>query len=315
MFLAGQAGFRLHSIPSSVERILWINVTAPSLGDALMDTSGRVLLRGRIVSLLTHPKNASLFEHEPDFETVWSITPENLRKVSGAQFDLVILDSFSPKSLAVKIKVARQVPFVGLYGFLNAFEVHRTIYSFRRLEKLLGLAPTSQPTLSLKRGNSTRRQSINQALCIAFAIGGEWGFRTYPHWSAVLKELVGLKMRLVLLGSSNGMREAEALMVQFGSAIENRVGQTSLHGLIEALPSFDLFVGADGGLWHIASACGVPSVALHADCELYDEMGDWHSRAGKQPECIPLRANQSVSEISPEAIVRAIKVMLTKLRS
>lgn len=315
MLLIGQTGLKRQAIPPDARKILWINVTAPSLGDALMDTSGRVLLNSRSVSLLTHQKNAGLFEGEPDLEQVWSITPENLKAASRAQFDLVILDSFSPKSLAVKAKVAKKTPFVGLYGFLNAFEVHRIVYSFRRLEGLLGLQPAARPMLRLKGGGMAAPRSINQPPCIALGIGGEWNFRTYRHWSAVLRELTRLNLRLVLFGSTNGVEEADSLVSQFGSSIESRVGKTSLSDLKRTLPNFDLFVGADGGLWHLASACGIPSVALHADCELYDEAANWHSRAGAYPDCIPLHADQAVSQICPELVTGAVREMLARLRN
>jgi ADP-heptose:LPS heptosyltransferase len=315
MLLIGQASLMRRSITPDAREILWINVTAPSLGDALMDTSGRALLNGRSVSLLTHQKNAGLFEHEPDLEQVWSITPEDLKAASRVQFDLVILDSFSPKSLALKAKVAKSTPFVGLYGFLNAFEVHRIYYSFRRLEKLLGLQPTAQPRLSLRRAGAGVPRSINQPPHVALGIGGEWNFRTYQHWSAVLRELTRLNLHLVLLGSANGIKDAETLVSQFGSSIENQVGKTSLSDLRKTLSSFDLFVGADGGLWHLASACGIPSVALHADCELYDEAGNWRSRAGGYPDCIALHAGQAVSQISPERVIGAVKEMLARLRN
>ena len=58
--LFGQRRCLVEAVPPSVQRILWINLTAPSLGDSLMDLSARRLLAGREVHLLTSGKNAAL---------------------------------------------------------------------------------------------------------------------------------------------------------------------------------------------------------------------------------------------------------------
>ncbi len=314
MKLRGQKSLMLDHIPSDAQRILWINITAPSLGDALMDTSGRVLLRERQVVLLTDPKNAELFNTDPVFVQVLRADSDGVRQASTSKFDLIILDSFSPSSLKLKIRAAKTIPFVGVYGFLNAYEVHRIFYSFRRLEHLLALPPDAMPRLSIGAANNQIQQARIPAR-IAIAVGGEWSFRTYLNWGPVISALLQIDHSIVLLGSENGRSIADALVGDFGSSINNMVGKTTLGSAIITLMACNLFVGADGGLWHVASACGLPSVALHADCQLYDEMGNWHSRAGAEPLCIPIRAVRSVNEITPEMVLNAVQTLKLRLRS
>jgi hypothetical protein len=315
MKLRGQKPLLLDHIPSDAQRILWINVTAPSLGDALMDTSGRVLLRERQVVLMTDPKNAELFNTEdPFFSEVLRADSDGVRQASKSTFDLIILDSFSPSSLKLKIRAAKKTPFVGLYGFLNGYEVHRIFYSFRRLERLLTLPPDAIPRLSVGVANS-QIQHIRIPARIAIAVGGEWSFRTYLNWGPVVSTLLQMGHSIVLLGSENGRGIADALTRDFGDSILNLVGKTTLNSAVASLMDCEFFVGADGGLWHVASARGLPSVSLHADCQLYDEMGAWHSRAGAEPPCVPIRAVRNVNEITPEMVLNAVQTLKLRLRS
>jgi hypothetical protein len=304
----------LDHIPSDAQRILWINITAPSLGDALMDTSGRVLLRERQVVLMTDPKNAELFDTDLIFSQVLRVDSDGVRQASTSKFDLIILDSFSPSSLKLKIQAAKKTPFVGLYGFLNAYEVHRIFYSFRRLEHLLALPPDAIPRLSIEATNSQIRPTRSPTR-IAIAVGGEWPFRTYLHWGPVISALLQMGHSIVLLGSENGRGIANELTRDLGDAICNLVGKTKLSSAVSALMDCDFFVGADGGLWHVASACGLPSIALHADCQLYDVVGNWHSRAGAEPPCVPIRAVRNVNEVTPEMVLNAVQTLKLRLRS
>jgi hypothetical protein len=314
MKLRGQRALLLDYIPSDAQRILWINITAPSLGDALMDTSGRVLLRERQVALMTDPKNAELFDTDPVFVQLLRADSDGVQKASTSKFDLIILDSFSPSSLKLKIRAAKTTPFVGLYGFLNAYEVHRIFYSFRRLEHLRSLPPVAVPHVSIGTPNSQTHPGQNPAR-VAIAVGGEWPFRTYLNWSPVVSALLQMGHSIVLLGSENGRDTADALTRDFGDSISNLVGKTTLNSAKAALMDCDLFIGADGGLWHVASACSLPSVALHADCQLYDGVGHWHSRAGAEPPCVPIRAVRNVNEITPEMVLNAVQTLKLRLRS
>lgn len=315
MLFRRQVSLEKKRIPASARRILWINLTAPSLGDALMDTAGRSLLAGRSITLVTRSQNAGLFQGDRFFDCVFKVEDEKWKSLRESAFDLVILDSYSPRSIRLKVRLAPCTPFVGIYGFLNAYEVHRIIYSFRRLEYLLSVRDLNTPKLIpgwVFRGGERRKP---RNLRVAVAIGGEWPFRTYKHWPDVVRGLASESLEIVLVGSQNGINDARLIVTEADSSVKNLVGKTSLPELFELLGDCDLFLGADGGLWHIASACGLPSICLHADCHLYDPSGAWRSRAGEQPSCVAIRAERNVNDIDPELITRAASDLISKLKN
>lgn len=315
MVLRRQVSLERDCIQESAKRILWINLTAPSLGDALMDTAGRCLMAGRSITLLTRSHNVGLFQSDPFFDHVFKVEDDEWKILRENVFDLVVLDSYSPRSVSLKAKLAPSTPFVGLYGYLNGYEVHRIIYSFRRLECLLGIRNLNTPKLipGWPLRNSERGRA--RKLKVAVAVGGEWSFRTYKHWVDVIRGLASDSIEMILLGSQNGGDDAKLIEDEAGRLVTNLVGKTSLPELFKLLDDCDLFLGADGGLWHIASACGLPSVCLHADCHLYDETGGWWSRAGEEPGCVALSAERTVNEIDPLLITRVASDLIATLKN
>lgn len=293
--------------PEDIKKVLWINMTAPSLGDALMDTAGRVLLEPFELTLVTHEANAPLFENDPFFKKVYA--RNNLPQ--RVESDFVILDSYSPRTVFLKLRLAPSKRYVGLFGYLNAYEVHRAIFSFRRLEWLTGkyTADTVYLTVGLSRGVKGYKVAGTKKR-LAIAVGGEWAFRTYGEWGAVIERLASHDIDILLVGSSNGCVEALRLADTFGERLQNFVGATTISEVAAILRGCDAFVGADGGLWHLASACGVPSVALHADCQLYDHEGKWCSRAAHAPVSVALRGEKSVNEILPRDVVSVVLQIL-----
>ncbi|NBT36259.1 MAG: hypothetical protein EBT03_12135, partial [Betaproteobacteria bacterium] len=229
------------------------------------------------------------------------------------RYDLVLVDSFSPRSLRPKILVDRALPFVGLYGFLNGFEIHRTFFSFGRLAKLLSLpgSEVSRARLTISLGQSQLNAPPKvQENSIAVGIGGEWSFRTYTRWREVI-ELLPPEWPLVMLGSSNGRELAEQIEERIGREnLQNLVGHTSLEETCWVLRRCQIYIGADGGLWHLASACGVPSVVLIADCGLFDAKGIRVGRDTLNPHSEVLHAEGRVDEVPPQRVVKAAERFL-----
>lgn len=292
----------LQSIRDTDRNILWVNWSAPSLGDSLMDLSGRVMLTERRVTLLTHPKNVELYSLDPYFAAVYS-DPIALRAENRVSaFDLVVCDAFSPRVLILKLLVAPWTPFVGLYGYLNGFEVHRTLYAFARMRELLGLKSfnhSARPTIFLA---PEERQVARFDVCIA--VGGEWVFRTYEHWFKVIEALLKQGLKVCLVGSSNGLGMADRIRTQFPE-VESTVGLLSLQRVTVQISLCRYFIGADGGLWHIASAIPIPTVVLFADCAIVDDSGLIVTRETTDMVCETLYHEREVSQIPPEEILDA----------
>ena len=295
----------LNRIADEHRCVLWINWAAPSLGDSLMDLSARVLLDGREVVLLTHTKNKTLFENDDYYCSVFSDYRELIAKYGKSYFDLVICDSYSPRVLSKKLTVAPFVPFVGLYGYLNGFEVHRTYFAFARMRELLALnkfVHPIRPTLSLHE--RLKKQTPEMDVCIS--VGGEWSFRTYDQWYEVVSWLIEKGYSVSLVGSENGIRDASKIL-DYQPMVRSTVGRLSLKEVCVEVAKAKIFIGADGGLWHIACAIPIPTVVLFADCQIFDEDGNRVTRETKDMICETLYDDASVSNIQPSRIVEAFE--------
>ena len=67
-----QTALEIRQILPKHRNILWINLSAPSLGDSLMDLSSRVLLKGKEVDLFTDKKNANLYQDDSIFSRIFT---------------------------------------------------------------------------------------------------------------------------------------------------------------------------------------------------------------------------------------------------
>ena len=129
LFFLKQKNLELLSILPNHQKILWINVSAPSLGDSLMDLSSRVLLAGRSVDLFSDAKNINLYLDDQYFNNVYS----KASQLNNHEYDLVILDSYSTRSIKIKAKVAPNTVFVGMFGYFNGPEVNRILYLYHQM--------------------------------------------------------------------------------------------------------------------------------------------------------------------------------------
>lgn len=299
----------LDKIPADAQRILWINLAAPSLGDSLMDLAPRRLLSRLSIVLLTDPLNAPLYKEDSYFKAVFTSHDELKQEYKEGQFDCVICDSFSSRTILAKLKTAPLSPFVSLYRFTNGFEVHRTRFAYERIASLLDQSVKVEDQL-LHLGGV--RKSCQKRFDVCVAVGGKWAFRTYARWMEVIQPLVSAGLSVHLVGSDNGVDEARRLTSLFPS-ISSSVGVSSLEQVMVEISSARIFVGCDGGLWHIASAYSIPSVALFADCQIFS--ADGRQRVLRNmpfQECECLYAEESVSDIRPEVVIDKIKQLANR---
>jgi hypothetical protein len=293
------------------KKILWINWAAPSLGDSLMDLSSRIMLKNYEVVLLTHPKNVELYSNDPIFQEVFSNTDVIIDRRGINAFDLVICDAFSPRVMMKKIRVAPLVPFVGIYGYINGFEVHRTYFLFARMAELLRISKEDFPAgVRIKpylKSHVGPTELVDFDVCIA--IGGEWKFRTYSRWNEVIRELNNHGYSIKLVGSANGRETAISIQRQFPE-VRSLVGEITLTQTLKEIETARVFLGCDGGLWHCATALGKPSVVLFSDCQLFDERGRRVTRETTDIETETLYASSEVSSIPSSEVVKAAKRLL-----
>ena len=103
--LKGQRKLEISTILPKHKNILWINISAPSFGDSLMDLSSRILLEGRNIDLFTTENIANMYSDDHSFNKVYS----SINLVLKNKYCLVILDSYSSRSIGVKCKIAPKV--------------------------------------------------------------------------------------------------------------------------------------------------------------------------------------------------------------
>ena len=136
--LKGQKNLEVFKISPNHKNILWINISAPSLGDSLMDLSSRVMLKGRNVDLFTDQKNSHIYTDDHIFKNIYT----KIEEINKPKYDLVIVDSYSSRSIDVKSKITSTTLFVGMFGYYNGPEVNRVLFSFHQMNHLLGYIKT-----------------------------------------------------------------------------------------------------------------------------------------------------------------------------
>ena len=256
-------------ILDSHKKILWINKSAPSLGDSLMDLSSRVLLTSKDVDLLTDKKNEFIYGDDLIFKNTFC----EIESLKGKFYDLIILDSYSTRTIALKNKLFPDTDFVSMFGFFNGPEVNRVLFSFHRLNNLLGrkmlsseIRKIARPSMSINKVQSIKLPNDY----VVIGIGGEWKYRTYQHWpeviSFILKKYKNIK--IVLVGSENGKDYAKSIMSKFTTdQVIDCVGKYNFKETAKIISKSNIFIACDGGLMHAANCFQKILVPLFARLE------------------------------------------------
>ena len=269
--LNSQKLLEIYSILPKHNNILWINISAPSLGDSLMDLSSRIMLKGRKVDLFTDNKNADLYKDDFIFSKIYT----DKKQVDKNKYDIVIIDSYSTRSIHIKADIADSTPFVGMFGYYNGPEVNRVLFSFHQMNKLLGYIKNENEVNSIAKSSisvSSSDKKIVQDLklpfnYIAIALGGEWDYRTYQKWNIVIEKIIRKdnELNIVLLGSSNAVDITKEIMDKYShSNIFDCVDKFTFNQTAQLIQGAQILLCCDGGLMHSANAVNTPIVALFA---------------------------------------------------
>ena len=271
IFLKRQNKHEVLKILPSHNKILWINLSAPSLGDSLMDLSNRVMLSDKNIDLFTNKKNANLYENDQIFSNVYTLIEE----VGKLQYDLVIIDSYSTRSIKIKSNLAPLTPYIGIFGYYNGPEVNRVLFSFHQMNHLLGYIKSeddinSSSKVSLSISNKDQEIVKNIRLpeeYITIALGGEWRYRTYNLWYEVIDTLIdnNKDLNIVLLGSSNAKDISKRLLNKMPvKNLFNCVDKFTFNQTAQIIKKSQVLLCCDGGLMHAANAVKTPIVSLFA---------------------------------------------------
>ena len=303
IMLNGQRRLELFTILPLHQDILWINLSAPSFGDSLMDLSSRELLKGKNIDLYTTERIAEIFKDDKRFNKVYS----NIGLVSKNNYSLVIVDSFSSRSIKAKCHIAPKVDFVGMYGYFNGPEVNRILFSFHQMNHLLGY-PKSESEInssarSLMSISTTDKDIINKINLpdsyIAIALGGEWTYRSYKNWGKVIENIFKTNnyLNIVLIGSGNASFIAKNIILQFSNAnILNCVDSFSFNQTAQIISQSDILLCCDGGLMHAANSLNKTIIPLFARLTPVMQLTDCVN-------AFPLFDDKDVNNISTEDVI------------
>lgn len=270
IFLKRQKKLEIFSILPHHKNILWINISAPSLGDSLMDLSSRVLLEGRQIDLFTDLKNNQLYLNDEHFNNVYTRSKD----LKNIIYDLIIIDSYSSRSIKIKTVIAPKTHFVGIYGYFNGPEVNRILFSFHKMNHLLSYHRSENEINSLAKNSISISEYdydlINNVVpkkYIAIVLGGEWQYKIYNKWDEVIEKITfnDKELSIIFIGSANAKRSSYNLLKKFPQQhILDFVERLSFNQSVEVIRRADILLCCDGGLMHAANAVGANIISLFA---------------------------------------------------
>lgn len=293
-----QLNLELDLIPENASKILWLNPSSTSIGDSIMELSGRKLLNNTKfeVHLLSDRKNSSLYVEDLIFKKVFNDPTQIIEN-----YDLILIDVYNTKSIRMKSKYFPDVPFCAIQGYFYGAAIHRMMFSYHRISFLLGM-PFSQEELNLCAKNYLPVAIDNFTQRLVISVGGEDKFKTYSRWIVVISQLIDYdpKLEICIVGSSNGIKYAAEITSFFGERIVNYVAKFTLLETAKIIAGSRFFIGADGGLMHIAESCNINGIALFAkvDPKLF---------LSYQTKINPLYTDLMVDDINPDQVVSLFK--------
>ena len=311
LFLSGQSYRRVKRLPTDARKVLYAYDWG-AIGDSIMDLSQRQLIPEEIQLDLYMPAKASvLFEGDVRFRNVYRTAAD-----CPADYDLIILHNISPALVKFKMQWYRDTSFYDVLGFLQGELYDRMYFCHVGLTRLLGLV--DKPLFAPRIGARHISEVVIQRGSIAVALGAmDESRRHYARWQSVLDSIhkgltsIGVgNLRFVLVGSGDSAhKDLERLDPGFvASYCEVRLDLPSLEAVQQQIASCEYFIGADGGLMHIASALDKPGVALFAEV-----LPQW--RLLPSSRLHPICAPKTVNTIAIEEIVNAFMRIAGKAKN
>lgn len=313
------------------------------VGDAVMalpTVDAAALATGAtVVSVMTRPLTAPLFQHHPNVDRVVVIEDKKSRVLGPYHASRMIKDDtydvglILPPSLssALIFKLAKVPGRVGFAGDSRSYlltravslppkTMHRAGQYLYLLEQITGLSlPQTNPRLIFSQDNiadgekALARHSLNyddRYIVIApqaTAASRRWGAANYGRLSARL--VSETDCAVILIGSLTERAAGDEVCRIGGARVVNLCGETDLMTAAAIASSARLFLGNDSGLAHLAGAVGCPLVVL-SGADNPDETSPLCDRKKviiKDIDCI--RCVKNVCPLSGEAFMRCMKLI------
>jgi heptosyltransferase-2 len=279
------------------------------LGDVVLTTPLITALRRRLqprrLSVLVRPESRAVLEGHPDVDDVLVDDKYGadrglggLRRVAARLrqegFDLAVVPHRSLRTALVVAAagIPRRVGFDASRGaWLFHERVHRPRDRHDVERNLALLAPWGgpdgeAPVLHVPVGEGAARRAA--VLCpdgtgplVGIAPGSVWPTKrwTTDGFAAVLRDLQRGGARCLLLGAAGDVTVADAIAQAAGVPVTNLAGQTDLATLVAVIDRLELLIGNDSAPMHVASARGVPVVAVFCATTPALGYGPWGARS------------------------------------
>lgn len=258
------------------------------LGDAVMAMPAvrnlKTLLEDEPLAVAAPEKLAALWRKCPFVDQVIALEkPKNIqataKQLRGGKFGAALLlpNSLRSAAEAWQAGIPQRLGYArGGRGLLlthsipaptrNPARLHQRFY-YLDLVTALG-APSDSSLPKLRKDPTT--VSGSRGLVLAICPGAEYGpAKRWPveNFVTVARHFVSTrKAKIVLLGAPVDVPIAEEFARQL-PGVDNRVGKTSLVEFMAALVSARLVLCNDSGAMHLASALGVPTMAVFGSTE------------------------------------------------
>ena len=314
LLVGGQLGREVANIPVGA-RVLWLHAGKRNIGDALMEASGRVLLKERRIpiDLLTLPNLASVFEGDDIFSRVYYEASE----VNVADYDYVLMTEFNHRTIKTKNRYFHEVPYACMFRYFYGPDRNQTMFSFAAINEIFSLglsadviADKAKPYMYVSKDTVESAGYEQKQPFITISVGGIDANRSYRKWRDVLSlfddsELSQAVQTVVLLGSENGRVCADELMNLTFSKLNliSYVGQLTLKESQVVIDQSQRFIGCDGGLMHVAHTTSTPTVSIFAN-------EPHHLRLTKRCHSLPLQGVCDVNDVLPDQIFNALRQSL-----
>jgi hypothetical protein len=295
MLLSGQQLLLANDAPQKATKLLWYYDWA-TIGDAIMDLSQRFLIDPRISIDLCMPHGPiELFVGDHRFRRVSRSLDD-----CDARYDMVIVQSLTTKTIFKKLRYHPFTPWLSIMAHRRDEHFSRMQLAYEQIARVFrscGSGPI-EPALTL-----AHCPAQSQRFTIAVAVGGGDRRRRYENWAPLIRLISSTwpadvpAPRFVLLGAGDTALDiVKTVCSEPDSAhIESHIDLPSISAAAELIQQSAFFIGADGGLMHIAAALGKPGVAIF--CEIRPE---W--RLHSNSKIRPVFCEKDINSIPVESV-------------
>jgi heptosyltransferase-2 len=261
------------------------------LGDVVLTTPLVTALRHRLhprhLAVLVRPEARAILEGHPDVDEVLVDDKRGadrglagLLRAAGRlrarRFDLAVCPHRSLRTalLLAAARIPRRIGFDASRGaWLFHERVHRPA-ARHDVERNLALlepfgGPSEPPVLSLPVTPAARERAgrlcpPGEGPLVGIAPGSVWPTKRWTEdgFATVVRALVGAGARCLLVGAPSDAATAREIERRAAVPLVNLVGETDLATLVATIDRMDLLVGNDSAPMHVATARGVPVVAV-----------------------------------------------------